>query len=175
MCVYPCQGFFKESFYHMQKDESVSNKKPREALKKRSASRLMAVQALYQSAFYDEPLSKTQKDFIEEPLSSFLETESIVGDDSYFKKLLEPFVVYGLDLFDGRIREFLTKPWQFERLEVLLLSILRVGTSELCTVQEAPKVLIINEYVTLAHGFFSQKEPALVHAILDKVAEAAER
>ncbi|MEH0002705.1 MAG: transcription antitermination factor NusB [Holosporaceae bacterium] len=139
-------------------------------LKKRSASRLMAVQALYQAVLQEEPLHKVCADFTQEPMVSWLRSESIVGDADYFRELLQPFIAQDLSLFDTKIQGLLTPQWHFERLEPLLLALLRVASSELFVKKEVPQALIINEYVTLTHGFFSQKEPALVHAVLDKMA-----
>ncbi|TGW14811.1 transcription antitermination factor NusB [bacterium NHP-B] len=138
-------------------------------LKKRTSSRLMFVQALYQSEHSEDSLHVLGKDFCEDPLKSFLVDEGIVADPAYFKKLLSVFE-HDIHLFDERIKGFLTLPWHFERLEPILLSILRAGSAELFSMRDVPEQLIINEYVTLAHGFFHQKEPALVHTILDKMA-----
>jgi N utilization substance protein B len=35
-----------------------------------------------------------------------------------------------------------------------------------------PSKVVINEYVDLAHAFFAGKEPALVNAVLDRLAHS---
>ena len=139
-------------------------------LKKRSASRLMAIQALYQAMQGYGDIEELAADFSQGGLSRFLKYEGIEGDLTYFNAILAPFVGEDLSLFDEKISSFLTHPWHVDRLEPLLLAILRLGASELWKQSDVSTPLILNEYVTLAHGFFSRKEPALVHAVLDKLA-----
>ena len=128
----------------------------------------MVVQALYQAAQQDAHIEMLGDHFCKDPLQSFLKEEGIVGDPDYFKDVLSVFEA-NIDLMDDKIKSFLTSPWQIERLEPILLAILRAESAELFKRVDVPTALIINEYVTLAHGFFHHKEPALVRAILEKM------
>lgn len=129
----------------------------------------MVVQALYQASHQDAHIETLGDHFCQDPLQSFLKEEGIVGDPAYFKDVLSVFDA-GTDLFDPKIKALLISPWQIERLEPILLAILRAGSAELFKRADVPTALIISEYVTLAHGFFHHKEPALVRAILEKMA-----
>ena len=128
----------------------------------------MLVQALYQAAYQNEHLDDLGQNFCEDPLESFLKAEGIIGDPDYFKELITVFES-GMGLFDDKIKSFLIHPWHLERLEPILLAILRGGSAELFKRQDVPAALVVNEYVTLAHGFFYKKEPALVRAVLEKM------
>jgi N utilization substance protein B len=64
----------------------------------------------------------------------------------------------------------LAEGWSMGRLEVVLRCIVRAGTFELLGRPETPAKVIINEYVDLAHAFFSGGEPAMVNGVLDRLA-----
>ncbi len=66
----------------------------------------------------------------------------------------------------------LDEDWPVERLETLLLILLRVGALELSRRPEAPVRVVVSEYVDLAGAFFGGKEPGLVNGVLDKLARA---
>ncbi len=64
----------------------------------------------------------------------------------------------------------LDKSWSVDRLERLLSAILRAGAWELLAHHEVDVRVVIAEYVALAHDFFGGKEPAMVNAVLDRLA-----
>ncbi len=49
-------------------------------------------------------------------------------------------------------------------------AILRAGVFELLERLDVPAPVVINEYIDIAHAFFSEDEPRVVNGILDKVA-----
>ena len=53
-----------------------------------------------------------------------------------------------------------------------LASILRAGAYELVHRRDIPPRVSINEYTTIAHAFFSGKEPGLANGVLDKLGRA---
>lgn len=71
---------------------------------------------------------------------------------------------------DRLIDQSLSEGWTVARLEVLVRCVLRAGTFELRGAPETPVAIIINEYMDLAHAFFSGGEPALVNGVLDRIA-----
>ena len=56
------------------------------------------------------------------------------------------------------------------QLETILRTILRVGTYELGQRHDIDPPVTISEFVGLAERFFSEKEPALVNGLLDRIA-----
>ena len=71
---------------------------------------------------------------------------------------------------DGLLNGALTKGWTVVRLEAVLRAVMRAGTAELLAFIEIPARVVIDEYVTLAKGFFEGREPAMVNGVLDALA-----
>ncbi len=139
-------------------------------LKGRSASRLGAVQALYQLDM--EPSDPRVV------INQFINTQFKDPDQYHMKKpdlnLFEGLVSgwHGnADHFDGLICQVLSKDWPFERVEKVLRSILRCGVCELETFPDTPKAVIINEYVNMTKIFYDGQEPGFINASLDKLAQ----
>ena len=68
------------------------------------------------------------------------------------------------------IDDVLDKDRSFRRLEILMQTILRAGTYELLERDDIDQALTIHEYVAVADAFFNEREPALVNAVLDRIA-----
>ena len=62
--------------------------------------------------------------------------------------------------------------WPVERLEPLLLVLLRAGAYELSERPAVPARVVISEYLAVADAFFSAKEPALINGVLDRMGRA---
>lgn len=71
---------------------------------------------------------------------------------------------------DDAIAGALDPSWSLDRLETILLAILRCGTWELRSRPEVPTRAVISEYIDIAHAFYGGREPALVNAVLDRIA-----
>jgi N utilization substance protein B len=71
---------------------------------------------------------------------------------------------------DGIVAASLPPDWPLVRLESVLRAILRAGTYELLARSDVPARVAINEYVEIAHAFFSGKEPGMVNGVLDRIA-----
>jgi N utilization substance protein B len=125
-------------------------------------ARLMAVQALYQQQFRGQTAAQVLEDF----LGGFLTPNT---DRALFVALVEKTIAER-DTLDGLIAPRLSGNWRLERLDPVLLALLRVGTAELWRMPETPAKIIIFDYVTLAKAFFDQREPAFVNQILDLLA-----
>ena len=61
------------------------------------------------------------------------------------------------------------KDRKFDRLDILLKSILRAGTFELLREPNVPLAVVINEYVLITHAFYFENEAAFVNAVLDSI------
>jgi N utilization substance protein B len=135
-----------------------------------SASRLAAVQALY------------QLDLDSVGLEQALDTAKARGaalDEVGLSAEIDPqrmeAIVRGVagdrgGRLDGMIDGSLSGGWKAERLEILMRVILRAGIYELLECPDVPAKAIINEYVEVAHAFFDRGEPGMVNAVLDRLA-----
>ena len=67
--------------------------------------------------------------------------------------------------------ESLDESWPIDRMETLLLTILRCGIYEIIAHKEIPPAVLVSEYISISDSFFSGNESALVNAILDKLSK----
>jgi len=137
----------------------------------RSAARLGAVQALYQleqSEATDPRL--TVEEFRRHRLGKEVDGDLYARPDSeLFEDIVLGAVARGAELND-RLAQALPAEWPLERLDSVLRAILRAGAYEIAARPDIPTAVIINEYVDVAHAFDGGGEPALVNAVLDRLA-----
>jgi len=140
--------------------------KPKAGALRRSLARLAAVQALYQIDLTEVPVDTVLAEFRNrgDDEESFGE-----ADDELFEDLVRGATARRAEI-DELISSVLTPDWPLARLEVVLRAVLRGGAYELVARLEVPARVIINEYMELAHAFFSGKEPGMVNGVLDKLA-----
>ena len=137
---------------------------------RRSASRLAAVQALYQVDLAECSTERVLEEFTRHRLEG--KSEGIVPgpvDRAFFADIVRGVARHHEDL-DNMIAGALTEAWPLERLESVRHAILRAGTYELLERTDVPAPVVISEYVDIAHAFFGGKEPGLVNGILDRLA-----
>jgi len=147
---------------------------------KRSASRLAAVQALYQVASTQSDYTKVVQDFlsgrlggiaIDEDPDTEVETHVKLADlDQAMFSTLVSVTCAREEEIDGMIDASLSAEWPKERLELIVRSILRAAVAELLGALEAPVRVTNSEYVDITHAFYSGYEPKMVNAVLDKIA-----
>ena len=158
----------------------MTQKKSSDALLRRGVSRLSAIQAVYQiilfSAVPDDVISaflngEIGGEVVEEDLD--LETEievPLMELDAELFVVLVRGVCSMDERLDSIIRESLGGGWNADRLGALEKSILCCGLYEIIEHVKFPARACISEYVDVAHAFFQGAEPAMVNAVLDKVA-----
>lgn len=151
----------------------------------RSAARLAAVQAIYQAEATDASIDQIIKDFLSGRVGGIAivtdddtEKESVVQltepDTELFVALMRAVQTRGEDI-DGMIKGSISVEWPWERLEMTLRALLRVGTAELLTQATVPPKVTIAEFVDVAHAFYAGPEPRMVNAVLDRIAKALGR
>jgi N utilization substance protein B len=64
----------------------------------------------------------------------------------------------------------LPESWPMNRLDPVLRASLRAGGAELWMSDGPPAKVVINEYMDVAHGFFSGDEPRMLNGVLDRLA-----
>ena len=136
----------------------------------KSAARMAAVQALYLIEITGQKPDKVTGDF----LAGRIPAEAGAALPADFDRELFTAIVHECtarrEEVDAALSGSLDAKWPLERLEKILRALLRAGVTELLSAGvDGP--IVINDYINVAHGFFSGKEPALVNAVLDKVSK----
>ena len=139
--------------------------------KARAASRLAAVQALYQADMEQTALHLLLDEFHQHRLGAEIENvEYLKADVAFFDD-----VVKGVDArrneIDLLLSAKLAKGWSLARLDKTMLQILRAGSYELMARKDVPVATVITEYVDVAHAFFEEREAKFVNGVLDAVAK----
>ena len=137
----------------------------------RSASRLAAVQALYQQEMERTPLPRLLDEFHQHRLGATIE------DVEYAEAEVDFFddVVRGVDArraeIDAAVTARLSEGWTLARLDRPMRAILRAGAYELLARPDVPAATVISEYVDVANAFYDKRETGFVNGLLDAVAK----
>ena len=156
-----------------------SSKKGKTAggVRPRSLSRMAAVQALYQMDLAGTDVSDVINEFVSERFvvsagdtADGSPPDSLEGADAVFFSDLRKGVVRRQRDIDPQIDQQLAAGWRLVRVDSILRAILRAGMFELLERPDVPARVIINEYINVAHAFFSEDEPRVVNGVLDRIA-----
>lgn len=141
--------------------------------KMKSASRLYAVQALFQMEHSSQTLDEVRLEFLEHRFGAEYEgAEMIEGDVDLFTRVLEDAVNHQAPIDQMTDRALVAK-WRIDRIDPTLRGLFRAAGAELRDENTPPKV-VITEYVDVARAFFPEsKEPQFVNAVLDHMAREA--
>ena len=134
---------------------------------RRRAARVAAVQALYQLEINGGDPDDVVAEFVAYRLSD--EARQVAIDLDLFADIVRGATA-GKAKADEHIGAVLDKDRSIGRLEVIMRAILRAGTYELLARDDIDAALTISEYVAVADAFFHEREPALVNAVLDRLA-----
>jgi transcription antitermination protein NusB len=138
--------------------------------RRRSATRLAAVQALYEIEVSGAAVDPVLGEFIGKRWADAGGSNNLLAPDGDQLGQLVRGVFGRRSELDAVIEPTLTGAWAMGRLEILVRAILRAGAYELTAFKEVPAKAAINEYVDVAHAFYPGKEPAMVNAVLDRLA-----
>jgi N utilization substance protein B len=137
---------------------------------RRGLARLAAVQALYQIELTSADPGAVVAEFLAHRLGREIDGDQYAdADRGFFADLVKGCVERRADV-DAIVAASLPTDWPLARLESVLRAILRAGSYELLARSDVPARVVINEYVEIAHAFFSGKEPGMVNGVLDHVA-----
>jgi N utilization substance protein B len=143
----------------------------------RTASRVAAVQALFQSEQAGDSAETVIDQFVRHRLGEW------PGQDGYedgrvpdaevplFQRVVRE-AVRRQDAIDASLAEVLPAEWPLARLDPVLRALLRCGAAELAMTDGAPAKVVINEYLDIARGFFTGGEPGMANAVLDRLSRA---
>lgn len=159
----------------MSTENSSSQPDERQMKKlRKSASRLYAVQALFQMEHSSQSVDQVRAEFLNFRFGAEIEegTELLDGDINLFRSLLEEAVNWQAKIDQMTDRALVAK-WPIARIDPTLRALFRAAGSELIAHQTPPKVVIV-EYVEIAKAFYPEgREPKFVNAVLDHMAREA--
>lgn len=159
----------------MNNQPNPSKSKPNVTYRKRTLSRLIAIQAFYQFEFHEKktPLEEIKNNLID---NYVLEQEDKIT--SYRKRidleLLETLLAgisLGVEEIDHDIFGLLKEGWDLEKLPDIMIYILRLGAFELKFMRDIPLKVVLGEYVDISAGFFENKKVTFVNAALENLAK----
>jgi N utilization substance protein B len=137
--------------------------------RKKSAARLAAVQVLYTKKMLGLSEKEALKNFQEHFSGKNLEESSAIKPDIIFLQDL----VGGVCTRDKQLSEIiepnLSEAWKIDRIDSILLNILKCATLELLLFPQVDTAIIISEYLDITHAFFDKKEVGFVNGILHKI------
>jgi N utilization substance protein B len=140
----------------------------------RTAARVGAVQALFQSEQGAESAETVIDQFVRHRLGElpgsggYEEGRVPDADVALFGRIVRTAVT-DQDQLDSMISEALPDEWPLARLDPVLRALLRAAAGELTMHDGPPGRVVINEYLDVAHGFFSGDEPRMVNGLLDTI------
>ena len=141
----------------------------------RTASRVAAVQALFQSEQAGDNPETVIDQFVRHRLGE------LAGQDGFedgripdaevplFSRVVRE-AVRRQAVIDPMLIEALPDDWPLGRLDPVLRALMRAGAAELSMTDGPPAKVVINEYLDIARGFFTGPEPVLANAVLDRLA-----
>jgi transcription antitermination protein NusB len=139
----------------------------------KSASRLYAVQALFQMEAAGQTLDRVVPEFETHRFGATYEGDTYEeGDVDHFRAVMVQAVNHQAQI-DQWTDAALVAAWPLGRIDPTLRALFRAAGAELKALDTPPKV-VITEYVDVARAFFPDgKEAGLVNAVLDHMARAA--
>ena len=137
------------------------------SIRKKTASRIAAIQILYLHQLNDQPLFESISIYELNYKKFLLEKLDIKElDTNLLSDLLDNFDK-NTDAYDTIIEKNLSKDWKIARLGKNELNILRLSIFELKFFKKFDKKTIINEYVSLFNNFCG--EPDFANGFLNNV------
>ncbi len=149
--------------------------KPRPKSRARTASRVAAVQALFQSEQAQENPETVIDEFVRHRLGErpgtggFEEGRVPEAEVPLFARIVRAAVAQQ-DTIDRMLAAALPAEWPLARIDPVLRALMRAGGAELGMADGPPAKVVINEYLDVAHGFFIGDEPRMANGVLDRLA-----
>ena len=137
------------------------------SIRKKTASRICAVQVLYESSFSLNNIDHIIKNYFENYLNPILLDLSIkkIDEDLFYT------IIKGVNININRIDEIITKnlsnKWSLERLSKTETSVFRLAVYELLFEQMYSNKTIINEYISIFEVFGGNT--SFANGILDNI------
>jgi transcription antitermination protein NusB len=151
-------------------DHTTGEGRPRIGGRRRTIARLAAVQALYQLELNPalDP-EAVVREFARYRFDQEIDGDQLAEADPAFFADIVRGVAADQGRLDTDISAALVDEWPLARLDAVLRAILRAGAWELVHRPDVPARVSISEYISIAHAFFSGKEPGLANGVLDRL------
>lgn len=141
------------------------------AIAMKSAARLMAVQAVYQSFTDDKDMRLIAEEYLHFRSGMEVDGEKLVEPDrELFSAILRGVSERRTDL-NELIAANHKRDESKSSLELLLQAILLCGAYELMANVKTDMPVIINDYVDVTKAFYEGGESKLINAVLDSIAK----
>jgi N utilization substance protein B len=139
----------------------------------RTAARVAAVQALFQSEQGPENPETVIDQFVRHRFAPGVYEDGLVPEPhaKLFGRIVRAAAT-GQERLDTLLAEALPPEWPLSRLDPVLRALLRAAGAELAMPDGAPSKVVINEYLDVAHGFFDGEEPKMANGLLNNLARA---
>ena len=139
------------------------------SVRKKTASRISAVQVLYEASFSLNNIDIIIKSYFENYLNPILIKLNIKNiDEDLFYSIIQG-VNKNILKIDQIITLKLSKKWSLERLSKTELSVFRLAVYELCYGRTYSKKTIINEYISIFEAFGGNT--SFANGILENISE----
>lgn len=136
----------------------------------RSLARLAATQALYQILLTGNAAESVVGEFQKFRSEGTGDGICLGGADlALFADIVRGAAAHREEI-ETALARALAEDWPISRLETPLRALLWAAAYELIGRADIPFEVVINEYVDIAHAFFSGKEPSFVNGVLDRLA-----
>lgn len=141
----------------------------------RTASRVAAVQALFQSEQAGDNPETVIDQFVRHRLGDLPGTAGFEdgrvpdAEVPLFARIVRA-ATRQQETVDRMLVEALPADWPLARIDPVLRAVLRAGGAELTMDDGPPSRVVINEYLDIARGFFTGAEPGMANAVLDRLA-----
>jgi N utilization substance protein B len=142
----------------------------RPGLERRSASRLAAVQALYQMDIAGVGMDSVIAEYENYRLGQEIDGEQYISADADFFRDIVGGVVGDQRRIDRIVNGILSDNWPLARIDSILRALLRAASFELIARTDIPPRVVITEYLDIADAFFGVEEKRLANGVLDRVA-----
>jgi transcription antitermination factor NusB len=147
------------------------------SLQKKSASRLVAVQCLYQMAVESNPRSSEAcVAAVKKQLAgNKAEQKQVIGSSIEPNYPLLEAILSGVEEWREKISERVestfSKDWKRERMSPVLIAILECATFELFFHKDSKPGVIIDEYTRLTGRFFDEPEVNFIYGALSALSQ----
>jgi len=137
--------------------------------KKKSASRIGAVQSLYSSKMSGVDISQIIANFVKDESLVEMDGISFPADYPLYENIISGVLNREAEICEIANSALHSRP--IEKQQVLMGYIIKCGIYELLETIDVPGKLIVNEYVNIAHSFYEEKEAKMVNAVLDNLSK----
>jgi len=132
----------------------------------REITRLFAVQVMYGADILQKPIAEVlTHEYLNKSVVISEEIFLDTVDTVFLKGLLDEYSAHAT-LIDEIILKHLSRKWTIDRLNKVLIAVLRLGITELLYL-DTPANVAFNEYIEISKAYFQKSEVAFVNGILN--------